>query len=134
MIAGFYDSRITLYIDNSIMSIKLAILLHKIKIGCIGTIIKNRTPEKEEFQEPKNNGDIQSYCCPQYNIIITYLMERQRYCQNDKYYQVTYTQAEITKFPDVIEDYNKNARGVNHHCNRMITQFRYLRDAVNSAS
>ena len=31
---------------------------------------------------------------------------------------------EITKLPNFIEDYNKNARGVDY-CNRMTTQFRY---------
>jgi len=58
MMFGYEENWRILYIDDFYTTLKLSQSLYEKKIGCIGTIRKNRTYEQTEPVEPKNAGDV----------------------------------------------------------------------------
>lgn len=135
MAEGFENYWRVIYFDNYYTTIKIVKSLYEKKIGCVGTLRKNRAHEKEKLEDPKVQGEFKNFAnSPDNNIILTLWKDSEvvriintiRLPQTLKLKKtIPWLKKEIiiTK-PDIAEDYNKKCRGVDY-CNRMATQFRF---------
>lgn len=129
MVEPYLNEFRILYVDNYFNTIKLSNYLLKNKTGLVGTFRKNRNAAKSIIQFPNERFTYDIYInYPDYNLCMIYCYDSCKFLMTTN---VSVPKATVKKKNnrtkktlDVIQDYNKYARGVDL-CNQQTTLFRY---------